>query len=104
MTLIDANLLLSAVDASAPAHAAARVWLDAELSEAKATGFAWIALLASCGSRPTRAATAIRSRRQRRSRTSSAGSASPAASSSRPAVDTSPSAATCWSPAAPRPT
>lgn len=46
MTLVDANLLLYAVDASAPAHEAARTWLDEELSGTTATGFAWIALLA----------------------------------------------------------
>jgi uncharacterized protein len=46
MTLIDANLLLYAIDAEAPRHAAARRWLDDELSRAAPTGFAWIALLA----------------------------------------------------------
>jgi uncharacterized protein len=46
MTLIDANLLLYAVDSTAPRHEAARSWLDDELSGATPTGFAWGALLA----------------------------------------------------------
>jgi uncharacterized protein len=45
MTLIDANLLLYAVDSSAPQHEAARSWLDEELSSDTPTGFAWLALL-----------------------------------------------------------
>lgn len=46
MTLVDANLLPYAVDASAPSHEAARTWLDEELSGTTPTGFAPIALLA----------------------------------------------------------
>lgn len=46
MTLIDANLLLYAVDSSAPQHEAAKSWLDEELSSDRPTGFAWLALLA----------------------------------------------------------
>jgi uncharacterized protein len=44
--LIDANLLLYAVDSTAPPHQAARSWLDGELSQAMSIGFAWVALLA----------------------------------------------------------
>jgi toxin-antitoxin system PIN domain toxin len=44
--LVDANVLLYAVNADAPHHAAARSWLDGALSGQEAVGFAWVPLLA----------------------------------------------------------
>ncbi len=46
MILVDANLLLYAVNSAAPDHAAARDWLDARLSGTEEVGFAWPAILA----------------------------------------------------------
>ncbi len=46
MKLVDANVLLYAVDSLAPHHVAARTWLDASLNGDEETGFAWIVLLA----------------------------------------------------------
>lgn len=46
MTLVDANLLIYAVNTSAPQHEEARAWLDAELESGRPVGFAWVALLA----------------------------------------------------------
>jgi hypothetical protein len=44
--LIDANLLLYAVNRDAPLHAKARRWLERSLSGTETYGFAWIVLLA----------------------------------------------------------
>lgn len=46
MRLVDANVLLYAVNASARQHARARRWLDAALSGEDTVAFCWIALLA----------------------------------------------------------
>lgn len=46
MQVVDANVLLYAVNADAPRHDAARRWLDEALSGAEAVGFAWVVLLA----------------------------------------------------------
>ena len=46
MHLIDANLLLYAVNADAPQHANARAWLDQRLSSTEPVGFAWPSLVA----------------------------------------------------------
>ncbi|MBI2325091.1 MAG: PIN domain-containing protein [Chloroflexi bacterium] len=46
MKLTDVNLLLYAVDSAAPRHAAARRWLEAELSVSETFAFAWSVLLA----------------------------------------------------------
>ncbi len=46
MKLVDANLLLYAVNSDAQHHERSRRWLDAALSGADTIGFAWIALLA----------------------------------------------------------
>lgn len=46
MNLVDANVLLYAVNESDAKHETAREWLDTSLSEGRPTGFAWIALLA----------------------------------------------------------
>lgn len=46
MKLVDANLLLYAIDTSAPRHARARRWIDSELSGTDTVAFAWTALLA----------------------------------------------------------
>ena len=46
MILIDANLLIYAVDADSPPHAAAREWLEEILSGTTRVGLAWIVLLA----------------------------------------------------------
>jgi len=43
--LVDADLLLYAVDTTAPRHKRARAWLESELSGSDTMGFAWIALL-----------------------------------------------------------
>jgi uncharacterized protein len=44
--IVDANVLLYAVNADAPHHREARSWLDAALSRTETVGFAWIVLLA----------------------------------------------------------
>jgi toxin-antitoxin system PIN domain toxin len=44
--VVDANVLLYAVNESSPKHDAARGWLDDALSAGEAVGFAWVALLA----------------------------------------------------------
>lgn len=46
MKLVDANLLLYAVDESSPHHAAARAWLEERLSGSETFGLAWSVLLA----------------------------------------------------------
>jgi len=46
MNLVDANVLLYAVNESDPKHDAAREWLDDALSDRQAVGFSWIVLLA----------------------------------------------------------
>jgi toxin-antitoxin system PIN domain toxin len=44
--LVDANVLLYAVNRDAPHHAAARGWLDDALGGVRTVGFPWVALLA----------------------------------------------------------
>ncbi|HET7571969.1 MAG TPA: type II toxin-antitoxin system VapC family toxin [Gaiellaceae bacterium] len=46
MKLVDANVLVYAVDADAANHCTARDWLDAALGGLEPVGFAWIVLLA----------------------------------------------------------
>lgn len=46
MTLVDANVLLYAVNGDAEHHQRSRSWLDGALSGGGTVGFAWIALLA----------------------------------------------------------
>ncbi|MFV0318640.1 MAG: type II toxin-antitoxin system VapC family toxin [Microthrixaceae bacterium] len=46
MKLVDANVLLYAVNSDARAHEESRRWLDDSLSGADTVAFAWIALLA----------------------------------------------------------
>ena len=46
MTLVDANVLLYAINRDAPQHAAAKAWLDNALSGGEPVGFAWVVLLA----------------------------------------------------------
>ena len=46
MNVVDANVLLYAVNTSAEHHEQSRSWLDGQLSGRSTTGFAWIALLA----------------------------------------------------------
>ena len=46
MRLVDANVLLYAVNEGSPQHRRARTWLDAALNGHEAVGFAWIVLLA----------------------------------------------------------
>ncbi len=46
MNLVDANVLLYAVNEAEPRHAEARAWLDTSLSDTEAVGFAWVVLLA----------------------------------------------------------
>jgi toxin-antitoxin system PIN domain toxin len=46
MVIVDANVLLYAVDSSSSQHARCRSWLDGSLAGAEAVGFTWIALLA----------------------------------------------------------
>lgn len=46
MKLLDANVLLYALDNSSPRHASAKSWLDATLSGSEEVGFAWVVLLA----------------------------------------------------------
>jgi uncharacterized protein len=44
--LVDANLLLYAVDESSPHHEVAKPWLEEQLSESETFAFAWAVLLA----------------------------------------------------------
>ena len=46
MILVDANLLIYAVDKSSAQHATARRWLEKVLTETTQVGLAWIVLLA----------------------------------------------------------
>lgn len=46
MILIDANLLIYAVDADSPHHAKARPWFEETLSGTTRVGLAWVVLLA----------------------------------------------------------
>ncbi|MEO8504483.1 MAG: type II toxin-antitoxin system VapC family toxin [Acidobacteriota bacterium] len=46
MILVDANLLIYAVDSGSVHHAAARKWLEDTLSGSERVGFAWVVLLA----------------------------------------------------------
>lgn len=46
MVVVDANVLLYAVDSSSRPHERARQWLDDSLAGSEAVGFAWIVLLA----------------------------------------------------------
>lgn len=46
MKVVDANVLLQAVNAQAPDHMAAKRWLDGALSGGSAVGFPWVVLLA----------------------------------------------------------
>jgi toxin-antitoxin system PIN domain toxin len=46
MVLVDANLLIYAVNSTAPRHAPARRWLEKTLSGSTPVGLAWIVLLA----------------------------------------------------------
>lgn len=46
MVLVDANVLLYAVDSAAARHEHSYFWLEAALAGAEAVGLAWVALLA----------------------------------------------------------
>ena len=46
MVIVDANVLLYAVDAQARNHEIAQPWLDSTLAEAEPVGFAWTVMLA----------------------------------------------------------
>jgi hypothetical protein len=46
MILVDANLLIYAVNAAAPRHEAARSWLDSRLNGTARVGLPWASLLA----------------------------------------------------------
>lgn len=46
MVIVDANVLLYAVDSAAAHHERSRSWLEAALSGTEAVGLAWVALLA----------------------------------------------------------
>jgi toxin-antitoxin system PIN domain toxin len=46
VVIVDANVLLYAVDSATTHHEPARIWLDASLGGTEAVGLAWIALLA----------------------------------------------------------
>lgn len=46
MKLVDANVLLNAVNGQAADHALSKRWLDGALSGASNVGFAWVVLLA----------------------------------------------------------
>lgn len=46
MKLVDANVLLNAVNGRAADHAVSKRWLDGALSGASTVGFAWVVLLA----------------------------------------------------------
>jgi toxin-antitoxin system PIN domain toxin len=44
--LVDANVLIYAINSAAPQHAVAREWLDNSLNSTETVGFSWVALLA----------------------------------------------------------
>ncbi len=46
MRIVDANVLIYAVNSSAPQHAVARDWLDESLGGTETVGFSWVVLLA----------------------------------------------------------
>lgn len=46
MKLVDANVLLYAVDESSPHHAVAKPWFEQQLSGSETSAFAWAVLLA----------------------------------------------------------
>ena len=46
MILVDANVLIYAIDADSPHHRPARRWLEEVLSGTRPVGFAWIVVLA----------------------------------------------------------
>lgn len=46
MNLVDANVLIYAINSEAAHHEEAKRWLDGALVESEAVGFSWIALLA----------------------------------------------------------
>lgn len=46
MKIVDANVLLNAVNSAAPDHEAARSWLDRSLSGGSQVGLAWLPLVA----------------------------------------------------------
>src|SRR5205807_2764380 len=46
VNIVDANVLLYAVNEADPKHVEARAWLDAALGQREPIGFAWTALLA----------------------------------------------------------
>ena len=46
MILLDANLLIYAVNRDAPLHAKAKAWIESALSGGETVAFTWIALLA----------------------------------------------------------
>jgi toxin-antitoxin system PIN domain toxin len=46
LVIVDANVLLYAVDSTARHHESALAWLDPSLAGAEAVGLAWVALLA----------------------------------------------------------
>lgn len=46
MQVVDANVLLYAVNEDAPHHAAAKEWLDGALGAGETVGFDWVVLLA----------------------------------------------------------
>lgn len=46
MVIVDANVLLYAVDSASPHHEPARSWLDTSLGGTEAVGLAWAVLLA----------------------------------------------------------
>lgn len=46
MTIVDANVLLNAINRSAPDHRVAKSWLDDALSGGAPVGFTWMVLLA----------------------------------------------------------
>src|SRR5262245_5132536 len=46
MTIIDANVLLNAVNRAAVVHQRARGWLDAALAGPETVGFPWVSILA----------------------------------------------------------
>ena len=46
MFLVDANVLVYAVNASMPRHARSQAWIERALNSSETVGFAWLAMLA----------------------------------------------------------
>ena len=104
MILVDANLLIYAIDSDAPLHRSAREWLEEVLSGTTRVGLPWVVLLAFVRI-TTRRGILVRPLSLDEALTTwIPGSSSPSSSRSRQAPPTGESFAVSWRPAAPEAT